>query len=143
MGYTDRAAGTVALGPYICYEAMYPQYARGATAAGAQLLVTISNDGWFHSRAAMEQHLAAVALRTIENRRATVRATMTGITCLIDSRGRVTARATIEQPDFAVGTVRLQSGRTLYTRFGDWFALVCGLLAVGLVWGTARRRERR
>src|SRR5262249_51360751 len=63
--FSSPRAGTVAIGPFICYEAMYPQYARHMTQNGATLLATQSNDSWFQSRAAMEQHLASVVLRAI------------------------------------------------------------------------------
>ena len=143
LRFTDSHAGTVALGPFICYESMYPQYPRAMVRAGANLLVTQSNDAWFQSRAAMEQHLSAVVLRAIENRRFIVRATTTGVTCFLDSRGRILARAPLNTPAFLVRTVRLLEGKTLYTRLGDWFVGLCGValfIAIGR-WTWERRRQ--
>ena len=97
LSYADPAMAGLTLGPFICYEAMFPPYAREMTQKGATLLVTQSNDSWFQSRAAMEQHLAAVVLRTIENRRETVRSTTTGVTCFLDSRGRVLDKLPLNQ----------------------------------------------
>ncbi|MCS6776479.1 MAG: apolipoprotein N-acyltransferase [Chloroherpetonaceae bacterium] len=119
------------IGPFICYESMYPHYARRMTDSGAQLLVTISNDSWFRSVAAMEQHLAAVVLRAVENRRDVVRSTSTGITCFVDARGQVTARAPLERPAALVRTVLLRDDTSLYTRAGDWFPVFCAL-AIGV-----------
>jgi apolipoprotein N-acyltransferase len=142
LRFTDRRAGTVALGPFICYEAMYPAYPRAMTRAGANLLVTQSNDGWFRSKAAMEQHLAGVVLRAIENRREVVRSTMTGITCFLDAKGRVLARAPLDTPTFLIRPARLLRGRTLYTRLGDWFVGLCGLLVAAALWPRKARNRR-
>jgi apolipoprotein N-acyltransferase len=136
----------VAVGPFICYESMYPQYAREMTRAGANLLVTQSNDAWFQSRAAMEQHLAAVVLRAIENRRDVVRSTTTGITCLVDAKGGVFARAPLRTPCAVVGSVQLLQEKTFYTRFGDWFVGLCGgsilFVASGTKWHQWKREVR-
>jgi apolipoprotein N-acyltransferase len=117
---------------------MYPRYAREMARAGANLLVTQSNDAWFQSRAAMEQHLAAVVLRAIENRRDVVRSTTTGVTCLVDAKGRVFARAPLRVPGSVVDNIQLLQEKTLYTRFGDWFVALCGGLllftAAGVIW---------
>lgn len=139
LSFQNTHAGTVAIGPFICYESMYPAYARAMTRRGANLLVTQSNDDWFQSEAAMEQHLSAVVLRAIENRRDVVRATTTGITCILDSRGRVLARAPLDMPAFLVRTIHLETGKTFYTRFGDWFVALCGLFLASLLWREIRK----
>lgn len=126
-------SGPVRLGVYICYESMYPGYARTLAGDGANLLATITNDAWFRSRAAEEQHLSAAVLRGVENRRDTVRSGDTGISCLIDAEGRILARAPGSGPAFAMGPLHLQAGRTLYTRLGDWLVLVSALLAAGVI----------
>lgn len=151
LRFQSPRAGPVVLGPFICYESMYPAYARAETGAGANVLVTQSNDAWFQSAAAREQHLAAVVLRAVENRRDVIRATTNGITCLLDSCGRILKRAPEEQTAVLIGQVRLQEGRTFYTRYGDVFVALCvgGLLAA--LWGEiagsvfrprGRRKER-
>ncbi|CEK15311.1 apolipoprotein N-acyltransferase [Chthonomonas calidirosea] len=123
---------SLTIGPFICYESMYPARVRSFTRRGASLLVTISNDSWFLSRAAMQQHLAAVVLRAIENRRQVVRSTTTGITCMIDAEGHLLARLPINQEGFLVHPMRLLHGQTPYVRFGDWFVGLCALLLGGL-----------
>jgi apolipoprotein N-acyltransferase len=132
--FHDPQAGPIALGPFICYESMYPLYARAMAKQGANLLVTQSNDDWFQSEAAMEQHLAAVVLRAIETRRQVVRSTTTGVTCFIDTRGAVVARAPINAKAVLKQTVLLRTGLTLYTLFGDWFVLACACLLAGGLW---------
>ncbi|HLK57436.1 MAG TPA: apolipoprotein N-acyltransferase [Chthonomonadaceae bacterium] len=132
--YTDPGAGRVSLGPFICYESMFPQMARAMTRQGANLLVTQSNDDWFQSNDAMEQHLSAVVLRAIENRRDIARSTTTGVSCLLDSKGQVLQRAPTHTPAFVVATLHLLDGQTLYVRLGDWFVALCLALVLGALW---------
>jgi len=122
----------VALGPFICYESMYPNSARAMTAAGANLLITQSNDDWFKSESALEQHLSAVVMRAVENRRCVVRSTSTGITCIIDSHGVIVGAIPVNSPGSVVRMVRLRSALSIYNRFGDWFVLLCGVYVMGI-----------
>ena len=64
---------------FICYEAIYPGEIREFTNGGAQLLINISNDGWFGTSAAAEQHLRMARVRAVENRRWLLRDTNSGI----------------------------------------------------------------
>ena len=128
LRFQDPQAGRVALGPFICYESMYPVYAGAMTRQGANLLVTQSNDDWFQSEAAMEQHVAAVVLRAVETRREIVRSTTTGVTCFIDARGGVLTQAPLNTKAVLKQTVQLRDGLTLYVRFGDWFVLACAVM---------------
>lgn len=143
LRYDDPEARKVVLGPFICYESMYPTYPRQMTLAGANLLITQSNDAWFQSRAAMEQHLSAVVLRAIENRRDIARSTTTGLTCLIDEEGHILQCAPTGTPYALIGTLHLHDGLTLYARLGDWFVGFCGLLIVGAFWQGGRERRAR
>ncbi len=140
LTYQDASAGRVALGPFICYEAMFPPYAREMTREGASLLVTQSNDSWFQSRAAMQQHLASVVLRAIENRREVARSTTTGITCFVDSRGRVHDALPLNTVGYAIRVVQMRDGLTLYTRLGDWFVLACFFALLAITYKTQNRR---
>jgi apolipoprotein N-acyltransferase len=118
------------VGAFICYESALPGFVRQFARSGAEVLVNLSNDGYFGHSAAHEQHLAIVRMRAAENRRWIIRATNDGITAVIDPRGRITERL---QP-FAetAGMMRYgyASQQTPYTRYGDWFAWGC--LAMGL-----------
>lgn len=128
------ARDEIKLGPFICFESAFPKYAREETLAGANLLLNQSNDSWFHSKAALEQHLALVCLRAVENRRCIVRSTTSGISCFIDSSGRIHQQIPLNQAGFAVRSVDLRDGITLYTRFGDWFVGACFLIIIVILW---------
>lgn len=81
------------LGVLICYEAIFPALAQERVEKGADVLVNVSNDGWFRDSSAPRQHLAHVALRAVEQHRPMLRATNTGITAALDAHGRITAAA--------------------------------------------------
>ena len=74
---------------FICYESVFPDDVRQFAKGGADLLVNISNDGYFGHSAAREQHLDIVRMRAAENRRWILRATNDGVTAVIDPAGRV------------------------------------------------------
>lgn len=128
MNFDSPIVGPVSIGPFICYESVYPHYTRTMTRLGASLLVTPSHDQWFQSEAAMEQHLAIVVFRAVENRRDVARSTTDGISAAIDGRGDILARAPLYKTTFLVQTLHLRSLITIYTHFGDWFVGLCALL---------------
>jgi apolipoprotein N-acyltransferase len=119
-------------GAFICYESAFPDLVREFSRGGAEVLVNLSNDGYFDHTAAREQHLSLVRMRAAENRRWILRATNDGITATVDPAGRVVYRAPPYQELASEVTFRYLSAVTLYTHYGDWFAwfcLVAGLLA--------------
>jgi apolipoprotein N-acyltransferase len=117
------------IGTFICYESAFPNFVRQFAREGAELLVNISNDGWFGRSAARRQHLQLVRMRAAENRRWLLRATNDGITATIDPAGRV--RGTLPPYIEAAATTGFSyiAGETVYTRFGDWFPLLCAAMA--------------
>jgi len=84
--------GKLALGVLICYEAIFPELAQQRVQAGANLLINISNDAWFGDSAAPRQHLDLALLRAVEQGRAIIRGTNTGISAAIDPRGCIMAQ---------------------------------------------------
>jgi apolipoprotein N-acyltransferase len=136
------AARAVSLAPVICYESLIPSHAAAAARAGAQVLMNLTNDSWFLSDAEKELHLAMAAVRSVETRRAQLRATNTGITALILPTGEVRGRGPVDAPAalrFDVPIV--ETPPTLAVRFGTWSG-PAGLLlwALALVLGGRRRR---
>jgi apolipoprotein N-acyltransferase len=121
---------------FICYEAIYPGEVRRFAADGADLLINISNDGWFGKSAAAVQHLHMARVRAVENRRWLLRVTNSGITASIDPYGRIYApmprdvRGALDLP------YNFKRNETLFTRFGNWFAWLCVLVSAILVAST-------
>lgn len=87
-------AGGARLGVFVCYDAVHPEPARRLTRAGAELLVNPSSDAWWNGeRVEPAQHLRLAQLRALENGRWLVRATVSGISAVIDPAGRIAAAA--------------------------------------------------
>jgi len=118
------------IGAFICYESAFPDLVRQFTHDGANLLVNLSNDGYFGTSAAREQHLKLVRMRAAENRRWILRATNDGITALVDPSGQVVQRVPILEQISATMRVGFEYGLTPYVRFGDWFAWSCLIVGV-------------
>jgi apolipoprotein N-acyltransferase len=123
------------LGVFICYESVFPAEVRQFVKGGANLLVNISNDGYFGHSAAREQHLEIARMRAAENRRWLIRSTNDGITAVIDPAGKVDERLPMYQETTAAVHFAYREGTTVYTDYGDWFAWGCLIAAMfALVW---------
>lgn len=124
------------VGTFICYESAFPHAVRQFAQLGADLLVNISNDGYFGHSAARGQHLEIVRMRAAENRRWILRDTNDGVTAAIDPAGRVTKRLPMYTATAGVFGYSYVRDTTFYTRHGDWFAWGCLLLSVVLLFCT-------
>jgi apolipoprotein N-acyltransferase len=138
--------GRLRLGVLVCYEDVIPSFARRVAnlAERPNLLVNLTNDSWFGQSSEPYQHAYLASFRAIELRRTLVRATNTGISCIVDPRGRVTTHGGLFRVETLVGPAPLLEGRTLYARLGDWpawLALAWALVLVGLAVRGARRRR--
>ena len=118
------------IGTFICYESVFPNFVRKFADRGAEVLFNISNDGWFGKSAARRQHLTIVRMRAAENRRWILRATNDGITATIDSAGRLRGGLPLYTQATSYTGFNYESGKTIYTRCGDWFPLLCATLAL-------------
>ncbi len=124
-------AGGQRLGTFICYESIFPDEVRQGPLQGAQVLVNISNDGWYGDSGAWKQHLQQTEMRAIENDRWLLSATNTGKTASIDPFGRIAASTDRKIRTALVAPYALVSGTTFYTRHGDWFAYLCAIISAG------------
>lgn len=112
-------------GTFICYESIFGDEVRQFVTAGADVLVNISNDGWYGDSSAPWQHLNMVRMRAIENHRWVLRATNTGVTAAIDPFGRVTQAAPRHVRTSLAVRFGYEHDLTFYTRYGDWWAYLC------------------
>lgn len=120
----------VRLAVLICYESLFPDLSREAAAAGANVLVNLSNDASFGRSAEPYQVLAMSVFRAIENRVPIVRLANSGISALITPTGRVTAATPLFVQTTEVEDVPWRRGRTVYTVVGDLFAELCLVLSI-------------
>ena len=137
-------ADALSMGTLICYEMIFPELVRLFPRQGADLLANLTNDAWFGKSSGPHQHLQMSILRAVENRRYLVRAANTGISAIVDPRGRVIARSRLQETRAILGRVRAVRGETPYARVGDVFAFVCVILAsAALVAAFAAGRRAR
>lgn len=119
-------------GVTVCYEDIFPAIARRFARHGADFLVNLTNGGWYDRSSMLFQHVDYSRYRAIENRRAMVRSTNTGITTLIGPSGRTLAAL----PPFTEGVLQVEVPvgkiHAWYTSWGDWFAWGC-VLVMGLI----------
>jgi apolipoprotein N-acyltransferase len=130
---TPLDAGGQRLGMFICYESIFPDEVRQGPLQGAQVLVNISNDGWYGDSGAWKQHLQQTQMRAIENGRWLLAATNTGMTASVDPYGRIVAATPRKVRTALAAPYALSSSTTFYTRHGDWFAYLCAIISAGVV----------
>lgn len=129
--YTLMPVGDKHAGVFICIESAYPTIARTFTAAGADVLINISNDGYLGPTAVMRQHLSNVVFRAVENARPVLRVTNTGITASIRADGNV-----VDETQSFVPAVRIWKVNpapnidTFYSRHGHLFVVACSILSL-------------
>ena len=128
--------GDQKIGTFICYESAFPQQVRQFVLGGATVLANLSNDGYFGHSAAGYQHLSIVRMRAAENRRWILRATNNGVTAAIDPAGRVVKVLPGFKEDADSFRFSYESEVTAYTRYGDWFAWGCWLLALAALFAS-------
>jgi apolipoprotein N-acyltransferase len=117
---------------FICYEAVFADEVRLFAKNGAEVFVNISDDGWYGDTSAPWQHLNMARMRAIENRRWIVRDTNSGVTATIDPLGRVVESIPRHELNALTGDYGYRSDVTFYTRYGDVFAIVCGIMTLAL-----------
>jgi len=125
-------------GVFICYEAVFADEVRQFARLGAEVLVNISDDGWYGDTSAPWQHLNMARMRAIENRRWLLRDTNNGVTAAIDPYGRVRQSIPRHQIDVLPAQYGFRDDVTFYTEHGDIFAWLCAILAMVLVGWTLR-----
>ncbi|WP_263385273.1 apolipoprotein N-acyltransferase [Granulicella arctica] len=128
---TDRTVFQTAgrsYGVFICYESIFGDEIRQFVKNGADVLVNISDDGWYGDTSAAWQHLNMVRMRAIENHRWILRSTNTGVTAAIDPYGRVTVSAPRHIRTALRAGYNFEHDITFYTAHGDLFAYACALI---------------
>ena len=121
------------IGVLICFESIFPKLARDWTAAGANLLVNITNDAWFGRSSAPWQHLSMAVFRAVENRRSLARSANTGVSAIIDPLGRIAKISPLFQPFYSVADAPLLQEETVFVSFGHYFGLACLLAGISFV----------
>lgn len=131
----------IPFGVSICYEETYGHLMRENKVKGAQMLVNLTSDIWYPNSKLIQQHFDHSRLRTVEMGIPLIRACNTGLTCGVDSLGRLVdvLGKTPKEQEWSADALYLKvptyTYNTLYTVWGDWFIVtISGILAtIGLV----------
>jgi apolipoprotein N-acyltransferase len=134
-------------GPTICFEDTFSYIAREYARRGADVLVNVTNDGWFGESFELEAHLSSAVLRAVETRMGVVRAANTGISAVISPQGAITARLVdADGRDRAVSGVlmaraTISDAEALYVKAGEsWLTVAAALLVIAGARGVVIRR---
>jgi apolipoprotein N-acyltransferase len=125
------------VGVSICYEDAYGERIR-STLPEATLLVNVSNDAWFGESAAPFQHLEIARMRAVETGRYLLRATNTGISAIINAKGKIMMKS----PQFEIyslyGNARAFTGATFFIQWGNLLMILLSM--GGILWGLHVKR---
>lgn len=121
---------SVEVAPVICYESIYGAYVSNYVDNGANFIFIMTNDGWWGETIGYRQHLHYARLRAIETRRSIARSANTGISCLIDQKGRIIKSTDWWEETAIRGTIHANDEKTFYVRYGDYIGRVADFMAV-------------
>ena len=126
-----RIAPDLLVQPLICYESLFPRLAEPTP--GVRAIVNVSNDAWFGVTSGPLQHLNLASYRAIESGLPILRATPTGVSALIDARGRIVGdrKLNLGQSGVIDGFLPTTAGPTPFDKLGHWPFLLLILLSVG------------
>lgn len=114
-----------ALGALICFDSIYENLARDAVKSGAQALIVSTNDSWFGTSAALDNHHSQSILRAVENGRDLARSGNTGISSVISRHGDVKKTIPVLEEGYLLEEINLYDDQTLYTKVGNLFLFLC------------------
>ncbi len=137
--------------PNICYESVLPHVIRRQVnelirrKQEPDVLVNLTNDGWFWGSSELDLHLICGVFRAVECRKPLLIAANTGFSAWIDADGRILARGPRRQTGTILAEVRADRRTSWYLRHGDWPAGICllaCLILAGICCGDRFRGRR-
>jgi apolipoprotein N-acyltransferase len=117
----------------VCYDSVFPGWVRDFVRGGATFITIITNDGWWGNTSGHHQHFAYARLRAIEFDRWVTRAANNGISGVIAPDGSVVEKTEYWERTGINASVEAKRSRTFYSKYGDWFPMGGGIIAV-LIW---------
>lgn len=119
--------------PLICYESIYGEFVTNFVKNGAQILLVITNDGWWGNSPGHQQHLSFAQLRSIECRRSLARSANTGISGFVNQRGDLIETTSYWVQDARKYTLKANSDLTFYVKYGDYLGRASVFLGILLL----------
>jgi len=129
------------IAPFICYEIVYPEFV-AEMAKESDLLITISNDAWFGDSLGPKQHMAIAQMRALETQRYLLRSTNTGITALVNHRGKIVKQLPTEQRATLTAFAQIRQGQTPFMMMGLWPLHFLSLVILLLGYWKSREEEK-
>jgi apolipoprotein N-acyltransferase len=124
--------GSLKVGQVICFESVFGEYCSQLVRRGANLLVVITNDGWWRQSPGSWQHFGYSRLRAVEARRTIVQSANTGISGFINQSGEVIRKTELNTYEAIRSSVRINNANTFYVNQGDLIGRIC-LIVSGLI----------
>jgi apolipoprotein N-acyltransferase len=113
----------------ICFEAVFPDLSGQFIQSGSQLIINVTNDGWYGDTSAPYQHLAMARWRALESRRYLLRAANSGISAIVEPSGRIQVQTALLRQDTAIGGFSFLSEETFYVRHGRSLPIACVIIS--------------
>jgi apolipoprotein N-acyltransferase len=144
MGPMILTLNNLRLGAQICYEGLFDWFTRSLANKGAQVIVNVTNDGWYDLIEQPRQHGWMTLSRAIEVRRPLVRSTNTGISMAILADGTILERSPLHQEWFHLYQIPyVENPRaTIFMSWGYWLIPVILILGILLLFGRELRLAR-
>ena len=128
--YTIFKVKNIPFANLICYESSIPKLARKFVNLGAKFITIETNDSWCGHSSGVYQHFEIAKLRAVENRIPIARSANTGISALILPTGKVNKKIPFDEQEIFIANMPIRNISSFYTKYGDWFALICTLISV-------------
>lgn len=148
LGRNDKAAvfdkGGVKYGPAICYEGIYGDCFARFAREGAEVMLVMSNDGWWGNTPGHRRLFDYCRLRAIETRRAIARSANTGVSGFINARGDIIQSLGWEKRGVLTQSIEVREEITPYVTYGDWVGRMSLLVALlGVLYYSAYSIKRK
>lgn len=130
------------VGVLICYEDVFPDISTKMALSGARVLINLTNDAWYGKSSAAYQHQVYSQLRAVETGRWLVRATNTGISSVIDSKGRIQWQSELDTQGSFLAEVPLRDQKTFYLKYGSYERIIFLGVPLLLLLGTPFKRKK-
>jgi apolipoprotein N-acyltransferase len=121
------------IAPVICYESVYGNFVAEYVRNGAEAIFIITNDGWWKNTNGYSQHLSYASLRAIETRRPVARAANTGISCIIDIKGKRIAESEWWTSSVIKGNITPETRITTYVRYGEYLMRIASFISIQIL----------
>ncbi len=137
-------AGDMKFTGVICFESMFGNFVDRLMSKGSQFLVVSTNDGWFERTPAPRQHLQMAVMRAIEGNTWVIHCANSGISAIIDNKGRILKSLDMGVRDVMDGEVAARSGAAPYSRTRRYFDYYMPLILLAFIcWRSSSGKKSR